>query len=147
MEDVKEEVKAVDVQVELSPSQMIDKYIGLIHQAAEYKKKEKDTKKLAEELGAIIMEQMREDGLKNMKDDKGQCVFLKNPEVYASFISEKKKEAIQFMKDKWGLTEVFEETIHPKTLSAILAKKMEDGEPVPDGMFSIYLKETLGHRS
>ena len=99
-----------------------------------------------DETGSQLIELMEESGLTQLKDTEGRTVFLSKPNVYATVKGEKYAEAIDFLKNTWKVGDEIREQIAPATLSRILKEKLEQGETVPEQLFSYYMKRKLGSR-
>lgn len=111
---------------------------------------ENDAKLLSKEqeaLSQVIIEQMQNENLQQVKDSQGRMVYLNAPSVYASFNKENKDKAVSLLKNDWGLKDLFTETIPPTTLNRVIKERLEANLEVPQDCFSVFLKQKLGHRS
>lgn len=124
----------------------VDKYfeltevIGKLDDALEKVKKERES------LNEKLVSDMTEGGLQQLKDAEGRMIYLRKPEVYASINKENEAEAIRMIKEDWGMSDLFKETIHAKALSRIVKERLEANEEVPDNLVKVYLKQKVGHR-
>ena len=93
-----------------------------------------------------LLSLMEESGMSQVKDLSGRTVFLCKPSVYAQIKGDVIEDALNFLRESWGVQDEIKETIAPATLSRIVKEKLEQGESVPDEFFSYYMKKKLGHR-
>jgi len=77
----------------------------------------------------------------------GRMFYLKT-ETYASAVSDRKAELIEWLKAN-GLGDIVQETVHSRTLSATIKEIMEESDELPDGLeglINIHEKTTVGLR-
>ena len=77
----------------------------------------------------------------------GRMFYLRT-ETYASAVSDRKAELIEWLKEH-GLGDIVQETVHSRTLSATIKELMEESDELPDGLeglINIHEKTTVGLR-
>ena len=75
-------------------------------------------------------------------------MFYLKTETYASAVSDRKAELIEWLKAN-GLGDIVQETVHSRTLSATIKEIMEESDELPDGLeglINIHEKTTVGLR-
>lgn len=77
----------------------------------------------------------------------GRMFYLKT-ETYASAVSDRKAELIEWLKAN-GLGDIVQETVHPRTLSATVKEMLEEDDELPEELselVNIFEKTTVGLR-
>src|SRR5690606_19577634 len=77
----------------------------------------------------------------------GRMFYLKT-ETYASAVSDRKPELIEWLKAN-GLGDIVQETVHPRTLSAVVKELLEDEDELPGELaelVNVFEKTTVGLR-
>lgn len=77
----------------------------------------------------------------------GRMFYLKT-ETYASAVSDRKAELIEWLKEH-GLGDIVQETVHPRTLSATVKEMLEEDDELPEELselVNIFEKTTVGLR-
>ena len=120
--------------------------VGRLHELkAKVATAEETLRSLKSDFNAIetqVIEQMEFNSLKTIKDSLGRSVTLVNPILRASVKKENPSAGLEWLeKNKYEYA--VKKTIHSGTLSRILKERMDIGEPIPDGIFSVYFQKNL----
>jgi hypothetical protein len=98
-----------------------------------------------------IKKKAEEDLIKFLKDNdlKGFKSIPLNLEVnqkdllYVSIEEGKEQEAMMFIDEELGRSDVIKRSVHHKTLTSLIGERFKKGEHVPDGLFKRFWKSYL----
>ena len=100
------------------------------------------------------VQESAEKKLVDFMDDSGKDTFRSTDfnvtvnirsDFYASFDKENKDDAIQWIEEDCGQFELIKRkpSVHPRTLSSFLQRRMKAAEPIPGHFFKMYWKKIL----
>ena len=106
----------------------------------------KESKKEKENAEAELIEFMDERDLKSFKSAVFPCSVTRKETLYVSMDVENKDEALRYIEEDCGRGDIIKKTVHHKTLSSFIGKRLKDAEPVPQELFSYFWKPELSIR-
>ena len=128
-------------------TELIDRFFESNRQIKEYEKDLEKMKKVRTAIQLDIMDHMETDGVDQIRSERGGTVFKMRPKIRISLKKDMKEDAYTFLKEEWGLSDLFSETISMATLGKIAEEKILEGDDPPENLFGIYYDKKLGHRS
>lgn len=93
-----------------------------------------------------LLEHMNDTDKTSFKSAIFPCTVTKKETLYVSMKPEHREEALRFIEEDCGRGDVIKRTIHNKTLSSFIGKRLKDAEHVPQELFSYYFKPELSIR-
>ena len=93
-----------------------------------------------------LIEHMDDTEKKSFKSTAFPCTVTRKETLYVSINADVKAEGIRFVEEDCGRPDVVKKTVHFKTLSSIIGKRLQDAQEVPQDVFDYYFKPELSIR-
>jgi len=93
-----------------------------------------------------LIEYMDERDLKSFKSTMFPCSVTRKETLYVSISADEKEEAMRYIEEDCGRGDIIKRSIHNKTLSSFIGKRLKDAEAVPQELFNYYWKPELSIR-
>ena len=90
-----------------------------------------------------LIEYMDERDLKSFKSTAYPCNVTRRETLYVSMSPEHKEEALRFIEEDCGRGDIIKKSVHNKTLSSFIGKRLKEAEQVPEDLFSYFWKPEL----
>ena len=95
---------------------------------------------------AELIEYMDERDLKSFKSAMFPCTVSRRETLYVSMNAADKEGAMRFIEEECGRGDIIKRSVHNKTLSSFIGKRLKDAEHVPQELFTYYWKPELSVR-
>ena len=95
---------------------------------------------------AELIEYMDERDLKSFKSAIFPCTVSRKETLYVSMNAADKEGAMRFIEEECGRGDIIKRSVHNKTLSSFIGKRLKDAEHVPQELFTYYWKPELSVR-
>ena len=102
----------------------------------------KDAKAERERVENQLIELMELSEEKTFKTDDG-VVVMRKEQIYASFVKDKKDEAIKWVDEECGRSDLIKPSVHPRSLTTLVTTRLKEGESVPTDLISIFPKQYI----
>jgi seryl-tRNA synthetase len=126
-------------------NEMMNELFDLKNQLHDSENTEKNIKEKIEKIKFAIMDYLESNCIQNIKDDVGRMVFMKEPAVRASIKAESKDQAHDWLKEN-GYEYAIQPSVHHLVLSKILKERLNNGDQIPDYLFTYFLQKDIGTR-
>lgn len=100
----------------------------------------KEVKQRAE---SSLIEYMDDRELKSFKSTTLNCSAIRKETLYVSIEKERKDEALRWIIEDCGRSDMIKSSIHNKTLSSFISNLLKKGDPIPQELFSYFFKPEL----
>jgi len=102
-----------------------------------------DAKKVKQEAELALIEYMENRDLKSFKSNTLNCSAVRKETLYVSVDKDKKEEALRWIAEDCGRSDMIKSAIHNKTLSSFISGLLKEGEQIPDDLFKYFFKPEL----
>jgi len=120
----------------LDARKIVNEWDTKLHEAKEIKNK----------VETELIEYMDDRDLKSFKSAVFPCNVTRKETLYVSISAENKEEAMRFIEEDCGRGDIIKRSVHNKTLSSFIGKRLKDAEAVPQELFGYFWKPELSIR-
>jgi len=92
---------------------------------------------------AALIEHMDNKELKSFKSTTLNCTVIRRETLYVSIEKDKKDEALRWISEDCGRSDMIKPSIHNKTLSSFISDLLKKGETFPQDLFNYFFKPEL----
>ena len=122
--------------------ELLDSVLKAREKVAELDQQLKDAKEERSKVESQLIELMELSEEKTFKTD-GGIVVMRKEQIYASFIKDKKDEAIKWIDEECGRSDLIKPSVHPRSLTTLITNRLKDGENVPAELISVFPKQSI----
>ena len=117
----------------LEARKKVEEYEGFLSEA-------KEVKTNAE---AALIEYMDNRELKSFKSSTLFCMVVRKETLYVSVEKDRKEEAMRWIEEDCGRSDMIKPTIHNRTLISFISQRLKKGEDIPQETFKYFFKPQL----
>ena len=102
-----------------------------------------EAKEKKESAEMALIEYMDNLELKSFKSSVLNCTAIRKETLYVSIEKDKKDEALRWISEDCGRSDMVKPSIHNKTLSSFISDLLKKGEKIPQDLFNYFFKPEL----
>ena len=127
----------------LSETELLQSVLDAREKVTELETLLSEAKKVKQEAELALIEYMDNRELKSFKSMALNCSAVRKEILYVSIDKDSKEEALRWISEDCGRSDLIKPSIHNRTLSSFISELLKNGEPIPEDLFKYFFKPVI----